>query len=408
MWVKKDVRLARGIDKLTALQVKKTTAPGYYGDGGGLWLQVGASGTKSWIFRFKSPVLAKSREMGLGSLDTYTLAEARVRAKEARQVVDRGQDPIEQRKAQRRQSLLSASLLMTFAQCAEAYIEAHQAGWKNHKHAGQWRSTLSTYAFPVIGKLPVSSIDTPLVLRILEPIWTAKNETATRLRGRIELVLDWSTVRGYRTGNNPARWKGHLDKLLAPPSKVQKVNHHPALAYPEISEFMKSLAQREGMASLALQFVILTAARSGEVRGARWDEIDRINRTWTIPASRMKAGKEHQIPLSDAAISVLNKVPVMIDNPLVFPAPRGGLLSDMTMAAVLKRMEWNDLTVHGFRSTFRDWAGETTGFPREVIEHALAHQLKDKAEAAYARGTLFAKRRLLMDEWANYCKNTTA
>lgn len=398
--------MAKGIEKLTAFQVKKTTTPGYYGDGGGLWLQVSRSGTKSWIFRFKSPVLARSRYMGLGSLDTYTLAEARIRAKEARQVVDRGQDPLEQRKIQRQQSRLSASLLMTFAQCGEAYIEAHQAGWKNHKHAAQWRSTLSTYAFPVIGNLLVSSIDTPLVLRILEPIWTVKNETATRLRGRIESILDWATVRGYRTGDNPARWKGHLDKLLAAPSKVQKVKHHPALAYSEIAEFMKSLAQREGMASLALQFVILTAARSGEVRGARWDEIDRINRTWTIPASRMKAGKEHQIPLSDAAMSVLNKTQAFVENPLVFPAPRGGVLSDMTMAAVLKRMERSDLTVHGFRSTFRDWAGETTAFPREVIEHALAHQLKDKAEAAYARGTLFAKRRLLMDEWANYCQNS--
>lgn len=398
--------MAKGIEKLTALGVKKTNVPGYYGDGGGLWLQVSASGTKSWVFRFKSPVLAKSREMGLGSIDTYTLAEARVRAKEARQTVDRGLDPIEQRKALRQQSLLSASLLMTFAQCAEAYIKAHETGWKNRKHAAQWRSTLSTYAFPVIGKLPVSSVDTPLVLRILEPIWTAKNETATRLRGRIELVLDWATVRGYRTGNNPARWKGHLDKLLAPPSKVQKVKHHAALPYSEINEFMRLLVERDGMASLALQFVILTAARSGEVRGARWDEIDRTNRTWTIPADRMKAGKEHQIPLSDAAIEVLNRVPVIMDNPLIFPAPRGGLLSDMTMTAVLKRMQRSDLTVHGFRSTFRDWAGETTSFPREVIEHALAHQLKDKAEAAYARGTLFNKRRDLMQEWDNFCSKS--
>lgn len=395
--------MAKGIDKLTALAVKKTSTPGYYGDGGGLWLQISKTGTKSWIFRFTSPITKKAREMGLGSVDTYSLAEARIRAKKARQTVDEGLDPIAEREAEKQKVQVAAAMTMTFAQCAAAYIEAHEAGWKNLKHAAQWKSTLATYANPEIGNLSVAVVDTAWILKILEPIWKTKNETANRLRGRLEAVLDWATVRGYRAGNNPARWKGHLDTLLPAPSKIQKVIHHAALPYKDIGQFMLNLKAKDGIAALALQFTILTAARSGEVRGATWDEIDFENRTWTIPANRMKAGKEHRIPLSDSALSILQVIPRMIDNPLVFPAPRGGLLSDMAMTAVLRRMERGDLTVHGFRSTFRDWAGETTAYPREVIEHALAHQLKDKAEAAYARGTLFAKRKQLMDAWATFC-----
>jgi integrase len=395
--------MARGVNKLSALKVTKGTKPGYYGDGGGLWLQISKTGTKSWVFRFKSPVTGKAREMGLGALDTYTLAEARSRATETRQQVDSGRDPIAERETLRQQTKLAAALVMTFDQCATAYIEAHRAGWKNPKHTKQWESTLATYAGPVVGSFPVSAVDTPLVLKILEPIWTTKNETASRLRGRIESVLDWATVRGYRTGDNPARWKGHLDSLLPAPAKVQKTEHHAALPHEHIGTFMADLKTRKGIAAMALQFAILTACRSGEVRGAQWDEINLPMKVWTIPANRMKAGKEHRIPLSDAAITILLATPRMADNPLVFPAPRGGVLSDMTLTAVLRRMEHCDLTVHGFRSTFRDWAGETTAFPREVIEHALAHQLKDKAEAAYARGTLFDKRRLLMDAWAKYC-----
>lgn len=395
--------MAKGIDKLTALGVKKTSTPGYYGDGGGLWLQISKTGTKSWIFRFTSPITKKAREMGLGSVDTYSLAEARIRAKKARQSVDEGIDPIAEREAEKQKVQVAAAMTMTFAQCAAAYIEAHEAGWKNLKHAAQWKSTLGTYANPEIGNLSVAIVDTAWILKVLEPIWKTKNETANRLRGRLEAVLDWATVRGYRAGNNPARWKGHLDTLLPAPSKIQKVIHHAALPYKDIGQFMLNLKAKDGIAALALQFTILTAARSGEVRGATWDEIDFENRTWTIPASRMKAGKEHRIPLSDSAISILQVIPRMIDNPLIFPAPRGGRLSDMTMTAVLRRMERGDLTVHGFRSTFRDWAGETTAYPREVIEHALAHQLKDKAEAAYARGTLFTKRKQLMDAWATFC-----
>jgi integrase len=396
--------MAKGIDKLTALAVRRESRPGYYGDGGGLWLQISAKyGTKSWVFRFKSPVTGKAREMGMGSIDTYSLAEARVRAKEMRQIIDAGRDPIAEREADRQRTKLAAAMALTFDQCATAYIEAHRPGWKNPKHAAQWESTLATYAGPVVGDLPVAKVDMPLVLKILEPIWTTKNETASRLRGRIESVLDWATVRGYRTGDNPARWKGHLDKLLPAPGKVQKVEHHAALPYEEIGTFMVELRKQEGMGARALEFAILTACRSGEVRGATWDEIDMVNRLWIIPAERMKMKKEHRVPLSDAAVSLLESLPRLKGSEAVFFAPRGGKLSDMTLTAVLRRMKRGEPTVHGFRSTFRDWAGETTAYPREVIEHALAHQLKDKAEAAYQRGDLLVKRARLMQSWAESC-----
>jgi integrase len=402
--------MARGIEKLSALGVAKKQDPGYYGDGAGLWLQISKSGTKSWVYRFKSPVTGKAREMGLGSLDTYSLAEARVRARDARQIIDAGRDPIDERQAEHQRIRLAAEKTLTFDQCAEAYIEAHRAGWKNPKHAKQWGTTVATYASPEIGSLPVANVDMALVLKILEPIWTKKNETASRLRGRIESILDWATVRGYRNGDNPARWKGHLDTLLPAPGKVQKVEHHAALPYAEIGVFMVELRKREGMAARALEFVILTAARSGEVRGATWPEIDLEAKTWTIPAERMKAGKEHRIPLSDAALKLLNNLPRLTGSEFVFFAPRGGMLSDMSLTAVLRRMERSDLTVHGFRSTFRDWGGEQTNYAREVIEHALAHQLKDKAEAAYQRGDLLAKRARMMQAWAEYCatKQTNA
>lgn len=395
--------MARSIGKLSALAVSKASDPGYYGDGGGLLLQVSQAGAKSWVFRFKSPLTGKPREMGLGPLSTYSLAEARMRARDARQAVDAGRDPIAEREAERQRNKLEAAKAMTFDQCAAAYIEAHRAGWKNPKHAAQWAATLATYAGPVIGALPVASVDMPLVLRILEPIWTTKNETASRLRGRIESVLDWATVRGFRTGDNPARWKGHLDKVLPAPGKVQKVEHHAALPYQQAGAFMAELRKREGMAARALEFAILTACRSGEVRGATWQEIDLAARIWVIPGERMKAGKEHRVPLSDAAVSLLEALPRLEGSDAVFFAPRGGALTDMALTAVLRRMERGDLTAHGFRSTFRDWAGETTAFPREVIEHALAHQLKDKAEAAYQRGDLLAKRARLMQAWAEHC-----
>ena len=388
---------------MSALKVTKETKPGYFGDGGGLWLQISKAGTKSWVFRFKSPLTEKAREMGLGSINTYSLAEARSRAAEVRKIVSAGRDPISERDADRQRIKLTTAMAMTFDECADAYIEAHRAGWKNPKHVTQWENTLATYASPVIGSLPVASVDMPLALKILEPIWTTKNETASRLRGRIEAVLDWATVRGYRSGDNPARWKGHLDKVLPAPNKVQKVKHHPALPYAQVGEFMAALRNCEGIAAKALEFTILTAARSGEVRGAEWQEIDLRAKTWTIPAERMKAGKEHRIPLSDAAVKLLQLMPRLKDVAHVFPSPQNTALSDMSLMAVLRRMGRKDLTVHGFRSTFRDWAGETTPFPREVIEHALAHQLRDKAEAAYQRGDLLVKRERLMQTWADYC-----
>lgn len=395
--------MAKGIGKLSALKVTKETKPGYYGDGGGLWFQVSKSGTKSWVFRFKSPVTGKAREMGMGSINTYSLSEARSRATDVRKILDAGRDPISERDAERQRVKLATAKAMTFKQCADAYIEVHRAGWKNPKHVKQWESTVATYASPVIGSLPVASVDMPLVLKILEPIWTTKNETASRLRGRIEAVLDWATVRGYRSGDNPARWKGHLDKVLPAPNKVQKVKHHPAIPYGEVGEFMTALRKCDGVGAKALEFTILTAARSGEVRGATWQEIDLQTKTWTIPAERMKAGKEHRIPLSNQAVELLHSMSHIRGVPYIFPSPQNKALSDMSLMAVLRRMGREDITVHGFRSTFRDWAGETTPFPREVIEHALAHQLRDKAEAAYQRGDLLVKREKLMQTWADYC-----
>jgi len=398
--------MGRAIGKLSALTASRTTTPGYLGDGGGLYLQVSPAGTKSWIYRFRSPVTGRMREMGLGSFPTITLARARLLATQAREMVATGRDPINDRDAARAQARAQASGTRTFAQCSAAYIDAHRAGWRNDKHAAQWASTLTTYADPVLGTTPVQEINTAMVLRVLEPIWRTKPETASRLRGRIESVLAWATTHGYRRGDNPARWRGHLDNLLPARTAVRAVEHHAALPYAQIHEFMADLRTRDGMAARALVFAILTAARSGEVRGATWDEIDLPGKTWTVPASRMKARREHRVPLSDGAVALLTALPRMADTNLVFPAPRGGPLSDMSLTAVLRRMGRADVTCHGFRSTFRDWAGETTAFPREVIEHALAHQLKDKAEAAYQRGDLLAKRARLMQAWADYCNRT--
>lgn len=289
-----------------------------------------------------------------------------------------------------------------FQQCAEHYIEAKRAGWKNAKHAAQWGATLTQYAFPIIGTLNVADVTLPHVLKILEPIWTTKTETASRLRGRIQSVLDYATARGYRTGDNPARWTGHLKELLPAPGKVARVEHHAALPWQEVGAFMAELRQQAGMGARALELAILTAARSGEVRGATWAEVDLAQAVWTIPANRMKARKEHRVPLSAEAVELLRTLPRIAGSELLFPNSKGAALSDMTLSAVLKRMG-RAVTAHGFRSTFRDWAGECTAYPREVIEHALAHQLRDRAEAAYARGTLFDKRRRLMAEWAQFC-----
>jgi len=346
----------------------------------------------------------KRREVGLGAFPDVTLAQAREKARETRQAIAEGRDPVAERAAARSALIAARGVETTFDEAARKFIESKSSEWSNPKHAAQWSATLNTYASPVIGSLQVRDVNLGHITKILEPIWAIKTETASRVRGRIECVLDWATVHGYRDGENPARWKGHLDKILPKPSKVSKVEHHAALPHGEVAAFIAELHKRGGMAARALEVLILTACRSGEVRGARWAEIDLDSKLWVIPEARMKAGKEHRIPLSDRVVEIIKTLPRLVDNDLVFPAPRKGVLSDMTLGAVLKRMGRPDLTAHGFRSTFRDWAGETTAYPREVIEHALAHQLKDKAEAAYARGTLFEKRRSLMDDWAKHCE----
>jgi integrase len=311
-------------------------------------------------------------------------------------------DPLQARREAEKIRQLEAARSITFSAAAEAYIDAHKSSWSNPKHVQQWTNTLTTYAGPIFGALPINAVDTALVMRCLEPLWQTKQETASRLRGRIESVLAWATVRGFRSGDNPARWRGHLDKLLAPRKKGQ--NHHAALEFKHMPEFMKSLREREGHAARALEFAILTAARSGEVRGATWSEIDFEEKLWIVPAARMKAGREHRVPLSDAALAVLSQMPSddRGEKDLIFPSASGGTLSDMALGGVLKRMKV-DATAHGFRSSFRDWTSERTSHQSEVIEMALAHTIRNQVEAAYRRGDLLEKRRQLMDDWANFC-----
>jgi integrase len=386
--------------QLTALQVARLSKPGRYGDGFGLWLQVGPTGAKSWLLRFQRG--GKARQMGLGPVHAISLAEARERAREARRALVDGIDPIEARKGQKAAHAAAVARGVTFQAAAEAYIAAHSAAWKNPAHAAQWPASLAADVYPAIGALPVSAVDTARVLEVLEPIWHAKPESASRIRGRIELVLDWAKARHYRDGENPARWKGHLDKLLPAKSKIRPIVHHPALPYRDLPRFMTAVRKRQGVASRALEFTILTCARTSEVIKASWDEIDLKAKIWTVPAARMKAGREHRVPLSDRAIAILKKLPR--EGEWVFVGPREGRpLSNMALLAVLKGMGCGDLTVHGFRSTFRDWAAETTNFPRDVCEMALAHAVGDKVEAAYRRGDLFAKRRALANAWAAYC-----
>ena len=392
---------------LTAKQVEKQSKPGRYGDGGGLYLQVLPSGAKTWVLRFM--LNKRAREMGLGGVTTFSLAEARERARAARQLLADGIDPIEAKREDALQRRMADASVISFDKAAERYIDAHAPGWRNDKHRQQWENTLRAYASPVIGDLPVSRVDTAHVLRVLQPIWTSKAETASRLRGRIESVLDWAKVQGYREGENPARWKGHLDKLLPARAKVAKVDHHAALPWREVGAFMGRVREMPGTSARALEFIILTACRTSEAINAEWREFDLSTKVWTIPAERMKAGKEHIVPLSDGALRILTDLRDQSDSVYVFNGPKGDKpLSNMAGLQLLKRMGRADLTVHGFRSTFRDWAGESTAHPREVIEHALAHQLKDKAEAAYQRGTLFEKRRALMADWAAYCDTVPA
>lgn len=399
--------MARTIEKLRPLNLAKEKKPGLYCDGGGLNLQITPSGSKSWLFRYMRN--GKADNMGLGPIHTVNLTEARQKACECRKLLQEGKDPKAERNAAITASKLASARVMNFRQCAEAYIKVHRHGWKSEKHASQWENTLRDYAYPIMGEVPVNAIDTDLVLKCLSSIWTEKTETATRVRGRIESILDWATASKYREGENPARWRGHLKNLLAAPSKVAPVIHHPALPYDEIADFMKTLRAIDGTSPLALEFAILTAARTNEVISATWTEIDIDKAIWTIPANRMKAGREHRVHLSKRALEILKLLHEQKQNSYVFPGKRESKpLSNMALLMTLRRMKRADLTAHGFRSTFREWASEVSTHPPEVAEMALAHAVADKVEAAYRRGDLLQKRRQLMEDWANYCDNTPA
>src|SRR5262245_5960170 len=395
--------MARSINKLSSRTVETVKAPGRYSDGANLYLSVSANGGRRWVFMYRFG--GKQREMGLGSASRAgtSLARARELAAEARTALAAGIDPLEARKAR----IQAERTVPSFGNCADAYIEAHRKSWRNDKHVAQWILTLTTYCTQ-IRAIPVNEIDTEAVLKVLQPIWEKLPETARRLRGRIEKVLDAAAVRGFRTGENPARWLGHLQSLLAKPNALARA-HHAALPYEQLPEFMVQLRACQSVASRALEYAILTAARTGEVLCARWGEIDLAKAIWTIPAHRMKAGKEHRVPLSGRAVTILTALEETRTNDFVFPGSASGkALSAPAMVRQLRRMKAADITVHGFRSPFRDWASETTAFPHEVCEQALAHTISNKTEAAYRRGDLFEKRRKLMEAWADYCEPKSA
>lgn len=387
---------------LSARQVQTTKTPGYFADGNGLYLQVTPTGAKTWIFRYA--IRGRRRDMGLGSATLFSLAEAREKAREAKRLVVSGVDPIEAKKAHAAALAVETAKVVTFMECAEGYIASMRAGWRNEKHAGQWSATLETYAFPTIGALPVAAIDTGLVEKVLRPIWTTKTETASRLRGRIESILDYARVSGHRSGENPARWKGHLDHILPAKGAVAKVEHHASLPYADMPAFWPRLQVQDGLGARALELTILTATRTSEVLGAKWSEIDLDAKLWIVPGERMKAGAEHRVPLSDPALALLRKLTAIRRGDFVFAGQSAERpLSNMAMAMVLRRMKL-DATPHGFRSTFRTWVAEKTSFPHEVGEAALAHVVESKVVAAYQRTDFFDKRRELMAEWANYCE----
>jgi integrase len=410
------VRKTKG---LTPFGINALTSEGYTRDHGegaarGLYVQVALREkagersaehgvSRSWIFRYTSPVTKRVRWMGLGSCDVIGLAEARNLAKAARRLVTLGVDPIEYRRstaqAERDAALKEAASRMTFRQCVEGYLAAHLGSFRNEKHKAQWRSTLER-ANQAFGDLPVGKIDTPMLAKFLEPIWLKTPETGSRLRGRIERVLDWATVRRFRGDENPARWRGHLEHVLSAKPKSQ---HHAAMPFDQLPQFMARLRELNSISARALELLVLTATRTGEVLNASWAEIDLTTRRWTIPAGRMKAGREHTIPMSDRVVEILEGLPHIGD--YVFPgAVEGKPLSDMALLQLLRGMDANGYRVHGFRSTFRDWAGERTNYDREVVEHALAHKLPDKVEAAYRRGTAAEKRARLMRAWSQFCE----
>jgi integrase len=389
--------------RLTARKLRALTAPGLYGDGGNLYLQVRGPERRSWLFRYM--INGRARSMGLGHLNEVSLAEARSKAGDARKLVREGVDPLNDRAA-----AAARSKVITFSEAADRYITAHESGWRSALHRAAWRSTLAIHVEPVIGKLPVEAIDTALVLKVLTPIWQTKTESASRIRGRIERVLSFATVQRWRTGPNPAQWRGHLQLMLPPRSKVQPVKHYEALDWREAPAFMAKLRAQDTVGARALEFAILTAARPSEARGATWDEVDLEAAFWTIPGERMKAEKAHRVPLSKAALALLESMSPMrsVGGP-VFPGRSLRLpLAHPSLIRPLRRMGYGDLTVHGFRSTFRDWAAEATAYPNHVVEQALAHTIGNAVEAAYRRGDLFAKRVALMNDWAAYLAQPAA
>lgn len=419
--------------ELGPLDVKRLEHPGGKGNamvavGGvaGLYLQLTPKGGRTWLLR--TTVGAKRRDIGLGGFPTVTLAQAREKAREARAKIEVGVDPVEERKDAKRRLVAAQRRGLTFKDAVDKALAAKLDAFKNEKHRDQWRSTLTTYALPELGALTVQEIDTTAVLRVLQPIWATKTETATRLRGRIEAVLAWATVAGHRTGDNPARWAGNLKELLPAPSKIAVEANHPALSLDDVPRWFADLQKREGFGARAVEFAALTAARSGEVRGATWDEIDLDRALWVVPAARMKMGKEHRVPLSPAAVALLKALPRLDGNPLVFPAARGGMLSDMTLSATMRRMHQAEVDAaggdeaagyldprnkrpavpHGLRSTFRDWVAERTTYPGDMAEVALAHKISNAVEAAYRRGDMVEKRRAMMAAWAAFLSGAEA
>jgi integrase len=394
--------------KMTALKVRSLTAPGRFGDGGGLWLQVRDADHRSWLFRYTS--VGRQRQMGLGPVEDVSLAQARLAAAECRRLLLQGLDPIDQR-VEARAAEKAAARQTTFAEAACAFMAAHETSWRSPKHRAQWQATLEQHVFPRIGKRTIAKVDTGDVMGVLEPIWRDLPETAARIRGRIEATLDYAKSRGWRQGENPARWRGHIANMLPKRDRARTVQHHPALPYREIGGFMERLHAQASTAALALQFTILTAARTNETIGATWAEIDFEAAVWTVPGARMKAGREHRVPLSAAVVALLESAKQLRTDSApaayVFTGRAEKPMSNMAMSMLLRRMERPDLTTHGFRSTFRDWAAEATDVAREVAEAALAHSLESRVEAAYRRSDLFDKRRQLMNNWAAFCCRDT-
>jgi integrase len=395
--------MTRSLNWLTSLRVARAKRPGMYADGGSLYLRVAPGGSKQWIFRFTSPS-GRLRDMSLGAVHTFSLAEARERATEARKLRADGIDPLDHKRVQRAALRAADAKAMTFEQCARGFIKDNEAEWTNLKHRHEWETTLRKYVFPVLGSLPVEAIDTPLVLKVVKPLWERIPTTASRVLGRIQAVLGWATVHHYRSGDNPARWLGHLEHALPALSKVAKVEHHAALPYAQVGAFVAKLRKDSSVGARCLEFITLTAARLGEAINAEWDEIDLANRVWVVPASRMKADREHRVPLSGAALAVLKAMQAIRQSDYIFPGTRQGRpVGENTPVRLAKQAAGSNITVHGLRSTFRDWASERTSFPREVAEMALAHAIPNAVEAAYRRGDLFEKRRRLMEAWAEFC-----